>query len=180
MSRLIRDLLDVSTIGNGGLVMVPEEIDVCALLRDTLQSFEGPAAAKGIELSAEPLESLPAVRADPGRLMQVLSNVVGNAVKFTPAGGTVRLCARIHDEYITISVSDTGPGIPADSLAHIFDRFWQARRTQRAGAGLGLAIARGIVEAHGGRIWAESELGKGATVSFSVPIHSREQQSVAR
>lgn len=171
MGRLIRDLLDVSTIESGGLVMVPENIDVNALLRDTLRSFEGPAREQGIILRMETFGHLPNVRADPSRLMQVLSNLLGNAIKFTPAGGSVRLDACVHDEHIDISVCDTGPGIPAENLAHIFDRFWQARRAEREGAGLGLAIAKGIIEAHGGRIWAESAVGLGTTMSFSVPIH---------
>lgn len=177
MSRLIRDLLDVSTIESGGLVMAPEDIDIDALLRNTVQSFHASATEKGIELRSQTIGYLPRICADPGRLMQVLSNLVGNAIKFTPTGGTVRLEARVHDETIEVSVMDTGSGIPTESLAHIFDRFWQACRAERAGAGLGLAIAKGIIEAHEGRIWAESVTGHGTTMTFTVPLHRAERQS---
>jgi len=99
----------------------------------------------------------------------VLANLGGNAVKFTPAGGKVVLRAECQGDGVRVSCADTGPGIAAEDLPHVFDRFWQARSTRRAGAGLGLAIARGIVEAHGGDIAAESTLGQGSTFSFTLP-----------
>jgi len=180
MSRLILDLLDVSRIESGGLVTAPEDIDVDVLLRNTVQSFNESAKEKGIELRAETIGSIPRVCADPGRLMQVLSNLVGNAVKFTHPGGTVQLEARVNGETIEVSVSDTGPGIASEGLAHIFDRFWQARSTHRAGVGLGLAIAKGIIEAHGGRIWAESVIGRGTTMTFSIPLHPHGRGGAAK
>jgi signal transduction histidine kinase len=109
------------------------------------------------------------VEADRGRLLQVFSNLVGNAIKFTPSGGTVTLRAAPADGAVHFSISDDGPGMPPEHLAHVFDRFWRARKGERGGLGLGLAIARGIVEAHGGRIWAESREGEGSTFHFTVP-----------
>ena len=107
---------------------------------------------------------------DAERLLQVLSNLVGNALKFTEPGGKVHVAAALDDETLRVSVEDTGVGIPKEDLAHIFDRYWHARRKGRAiGSGLGLAIARGIVEAHGGTIRAESEPGLGSTFSFVIP-----------
>ena len=108
---------------------------------------------------------------DRDRLEQLLSNLIGNALKFTPADGQIRLSARTTPAGdVEISVADSGSGIPADHLTHVFDRFWQADRQGRAGAGLGLSIVKGIVEAHGGGIRVESEVGEGTTFSFTVPI----------
>ena len=112
----------------------------------------------------------PTEEADAARIAQMLANLIANAVKFTPEGGRIDLTARREGNAIEFAVADTGPGIPADDVAHIFDRYWHARRTaQTRGTGLGLAIARGIVEAHDGRIWAESEEGRGATFYFTLP-----------
>ncbi|MGQ0834369.1 MAG: sensor histidine kinase [Gammaproteobacteria bacterium] len=113
---------------------------------------------------------VPVMVGDRDRLGQVLSNLVSNALKFTPPQGRVSVRARLHHDNIHVSVQDTGPGVHPDSLPHIFDRFWQADRTSSAGAGLGLQIAKGIVEAHRGSIWAESELGRGTTFHFTVPV----------
>ena len=103
-------------------------------------------------------------------MTQVLLNLVGNAIKFTPSGGKIVVQARSDNEHVTVSVIDNGPGIPAAQLSKVFDRYWQSARTDRHGAGLGLAIAKGIVEGHGGRIWIESALGKGTTASFTLPV----------
>jgi signal transduction histidine kinase len=124
-------------------------------------------------------DGLPQIEADHERVVQVLLNLVGNAVKFTPAGGRVAVSAEAGDGdgdgrprpgVVRFSVRDTGPGIPAEHLAHVFDRFWQVHAQGRAGAGLGLAIAKGIVEAHGGALEVESTLGEGATFSFTIPV----------
>ena len=131
------------------------------------------AQAGQVHLGLEVPGALPPVLADRDRLLQVFSNLLGNALKFTPAGGEIRVGARVEDEQVLFYVRDTGPGIPTELLAHIFDRFWQANRTDRRGAGLGLSIARGIVEAHGGRLQVESEPGRGSTFSFTVPAVPR-------
>src|SRR5262249_11391367 len=117
------------------------------------------------------LESnLPEVAADGPRVGQVLSNLLSNAIKFTRQGGKVVVSAREQDNTIVVSVLDNGPGIPRENLSKVFDRYWQSEETRRAGVGLGLAIAKGIVEAHGGKIWADSELGKGSSFFFTLPL----------
>jgi signal transduction histidine kinase len=114
-------------------------------------------------------------------VLQVLSNLVGNAMKFTPTGGTIALRADARNDHVVFTVADTGPGIPKENLGDIFNPYWQAKRAERMGAGLGLPIARGIVEAHGGRIWVESEPGKGTKFYFTLPIaKERERFSAAR
>lgn len=166
---LIRDLLDVSTIEAGGFAITPAKVDIGAILREAVESFEELAREKGIALSCHSPETLPPALGDSARLVRVLSNLIDNALKFTPEGGQVSLEAQRHPNQIHVCVRDTGSGIPAEALPRIFDRFWRAHRTARAGAGLGLAIAKGIVEAHGGRIWATSKPGEGTTICFSVP-----------
>jgi signal transduction histidine kinase len=109
------------------------------------------------------------VLADAARVQQVLSNIVGNAVKFTPRDGRITVCAESIGGEVRFAVIDTGPGIPAEQLPHIFGRFWQAKTSDRRGIGLGLAIAKGIVEAHNGRIWVESHVGLGSTFYFTLP-----------
>ncbi|HYO56787.1 ATP-binding protein [Archangium sp.] len=167
MSRLIQDLLDVTRLEAGQLSLNTSPQTPASLLREAVDSA-GPQATR-LQLHLETPEMLPPVLADRDRLLQVFSNLLGNALKFTPAGGEVWVGARVEGELVRFHVRDTGPGIPPESLAHIFDRFWQANRTDRRGAGLGLSIAKGIVEAHGGKLQAESEPGRGSTFSFTVP-----------
>jgi signal transduction histidine kinase len=127
------------------------------------------AASKGITLESRIAATLPDVYADPDRVIQVLSNLVGNSLKFTPNGGSVAVSGEVDGNMVMIAVRDTGPGIAADDLPFVFDRFWQSKRTNRSGAGLGLAIARGVVLGHGGRIWIESQPGDGTTVRLTLP-----------
>ena len=114
-------------------------------------------------------ENVPAVAADRDRVLQVFGNLLGNAIKFTPAGGTVTIGAVNDGVEVRFSVCDTGPGIPPEHVPHVFDRYWQAKSTAKLGTGLGLSIAKGIVEAHAGRIWVESEPGRGASFIFTLP-----------
>jgi signal transduction histidine kinase len=114
------------------------------------------------------------VHADRHRIQQVLSNLIGNSLKFTPAGGIIAFSAERRDDHVLFMVSDTGPGIPSKHLTDIFSPYWQAKRTERLGAGLGLPIAKGIVESHRGKIWAESEPGKGTKFFFTLPISRAE------
>jgi signal transduction histidine kinase len=109
------------------------------------------------------------VAADPERIQQTLSNLVGNAIKFSPSGSKIVVAARRDGDEVVLSVMDQGSGLSAEQLPNVFDRYWQSSRTDRQGAGLGLAICKGIVEAHGGRIWIESALNAGTTVSFTLP-----------
>jgi signal transduction histidine kinase len=168
MDRLRQDLLDVAAIEAGRLSVEPVPIEVGQVVHDAVEALSELAAHKGVALSAVVEPRLPRVPADRERVMQVLANLGGNAVKFTPAGGAVELRAEREADAVRVSCTDTGPGIAAEDLPHVFDRFWQARSTRRAGAGLGLAIAKGIVEAHGGEITAESTPGEGSTFSFTL------------
>jgi PAS domain S-box-containing protein len=169
MERLISDLLDVTRIESGTFSINKTQVDVHALLADTCQRFEPQALARNIPLGWELSAEVAAIDADHDRLSQVLSNLVGNALKFTPTGGRVTLRAASDEGAMRISVEDTGIGIPPEDLPYVFDRFWQATRSSRAGAGLGLAICKGIVEAHGGRIWATSTAGSGTSIHITLP-----------
>jgi len=170
MDRLRQDLLDVAAIEAGRLSFEPAAVAVDDVARDVAGTLAEAASEKRLELAVSIPQGLPAAWVDAERLHQVLANLVGNAVKFTPEGGRVSITARGEGDAVRISVADTGPGIPAESLPRVFDRFWQARGTRRAGAGLGLAIARGIVEAHGGEMGVRSEPGTGSTFFFTLPV----------
>jgi PAS domain S-box-containing protein len=169
MERLISDLLDVSRIESHRLSIRQTSVQVRALLGETLELFEPQARERDIELSCDLHAELPPVTGDRDRLTQVLSNLIGNALQFTPARGRIGLDAQHVGDEVQFTVADTGAGISAAHLPNVFDRFWQGERDTRTGAGLGLAIAKGIVEAHGGRIWLESTVGEGTTVHFTIP-----------
>ncbi|MET0341609.1 MAG: ATP-binding protein [Polyangiales bacterium] len=169
MNGLIDDLLDLASIDAGNLSMRLEPLPLAVLVDDALAQLGPRAEQRGIAL-ARSLPTTPlAVRGDRIRLMQVLTNLIGNALKFTPLGGTVTVSAQRHDAEVRVAVADTGCGITGAQLPHIFDRYWQADPRARAGAGLGLSICKAIVEAHGARIWAESGAGDGATLYFTLP-----------
>jgi len=170
MDRLRQDLLDVAAIEAGRLSVEPVELEAGAVVAEAVKALAGVAAEKEVTLSSTVEDGLPRVFADRERVLQVLANLAGNAVKFTPAGGRVEVSATRAGDEVRVSVRDTGAGIGAEDLPMVFDRFWQARSTRRAGAGLGLAIAKGIVEAHGGRISAESTVGKGSTFAFTLLV----------
>jgi signal transduction histidine kinase len=170
MNHLIQDLLSVTTIEAGRLSIAPRKSVVAELLYEAREMLEPIAKEKGLTLAVSAEADLPEVRADPARVLQVFSNLVGNAVKFTPTGGTVTLSATRADGKVQCSVIDTGPGIPPAQLSRLFGKFWQAKRGDGRGVGLGLAIAKGIVEAHGGTIKVESEMGRGSVFSFVLPV----------
>jgi signal transduction histidine kinase len=170
MGRLIRDLLDLARLEGGRLSIAPRSQEVTALLTEVVELFRAQAAAKSLRL--EPQKLAPEAEwacFDRERILQVLANLVGNAVKFTPAGGQITLEARRVGREVILSVRDTGPGISEDERDHVFDRYWQANETAQQGTGLGLSIAKGLVELHGGRIWVASQPGTGSTFSFSLP-----------
>ena len=169
-NHLIQDLLDVTRIESGGLSVERTSVPARELVAEAAETF-GPAATESaLRLETEIPEDLPSIPADRERILQVFSNLIGNAMKFTPAGGRIRIAARRGEQEVCFCVSDTGPGIAPEHLPHLFDRFWQARPEDRRGTGQGLPIAKGIVEAHGGRIWAESAPGRGSTFCFTVPF----------
>jgi PAS domain S-box-containing protein len=169
MNRMIDDLLDVTTMEGGHFAVNAAAEDPVALLADARDLLLPIAQQRRITLNMAVPAGLPAIRADPHQILRVLSNLVGNAIKFAPEGGWVRLEAERHGSAVRFSICDNGPGIPPDQLPHVFDRYWQARRGDRRGTGLGLAIAKGLVEAHGGDIWAETRPGEGARFFFTVP-----------
>lgn len=169
MNRLIGDLMEVVRQESGQMVLDVAEVRVSYVLAQTAEMFHGSAMERGIALRVEDCPSDLSVWADSERIMQVMSNLVGNALKFVPSGGRIVLeCASKGSEAI-FAVSDSGPGIAPDDLGKLFEKFWQRRRTDRRGVGLGLSIARGIVEAHGGHIWAGSTVGAGSTFFFTLP-----------
>ncbi len=169
MGSLITDLMDITRLESGHLRVEQEPVRAEYLLTTAREMFEESARAKGVEFRVEYGE-LPRVYADPERIHQVLSNLIGNAIRFMSGGGKLMLRAVARDDDVVFSVGDTGPGISPDDVPHVFERFWQAAHSRKTGAGLGLAIAHGIVEGHRGRIWVESELGRGSTFSFTLPI----------
>ncbi len=171
MSRLVDDLLDVARIDAGSLRIARARCDASTLAQDALLAVQPLAQQKGIALEAHLHEPDVLVYCDRRRILQVFANLLGNAIKFTEAGG-VRLEVSVAEREVCFSISDTGAGISPEHLPHLFERYWQARQGERSGAGLGLYIARGIVEAHGGRIWADSARGKGTRISFTL-VRSR-------
>jgi PAS domain S-box-containing protein len=168
MDRLIQDLLDVTRIESGTLTLEREPLAPQALLDEIFRSHQPIAAAGGLDLRREVQPGLPEIYADRRRIAQVLDNLIGNATKFTLQGGCITVGVRESAGEVVFSVTDTGIGIDATLLDRVFDPLWQAKKDQR-GVGLGLPIARGIVEAHGGRIWVESTLGRGSTFFFALP-----------
>ncbi len=169
MDTLIQDLLDFSRAEAGRFGVDTKTVSTDRLLRNALRTLAPLATDKGVRVVMEWPDTLPDVNVDPERIVQVVSNVVGNAIKFTPTGGTITVTAAVRPDAVLVSVTDTGPGISPDHLPHIFDRYWQSSRRNR-GAGLGLPIAKSIIEAHGGRIWAESASGAGAVFHFTLPL----------
>ncbi|MGN6105320.1 MAG: ATP-binding protein [Kofleriaceae bacterium] len=169
MESLIQTMLDVAALDGGRPPLELGSYEVEPLLRDTLEMLGSAAAARRIAISTRVVPPDLAVRADRERVLQLLSNLVGNAIKFTPPEGRVAISVEPVGDHARFAVSDTGPGIPPDHLPHIFERFWRHHRTSQSGVGLGLFIAKNIVEAHGGRIWVDSELGRGSTFLFTLP-----------
>ena len=170
MNRLIGDLLDTVRLQAGKFSLDLEDLPVASIFRQASESM-GPAAEKRhVRLEIAPAGDGIVVRADPLRVSQLVGNIVGNAIKFTPERGRVTLKAAPDGDSVLIQVVDTGPGIPPIDIPHLFDNFWQARKNDHRGVGLGLAIAKGVVEAHGGKIWCESTVGAGTTFSFTLPM----------
>jgi PAS domain S-box-containing protein len=169
MARLVDDLLDITRIEAGHLTLRRHPEVVGPVVHEALGMLRPLAARKSVRLESELTEHLPEILVDRQRIHQVLSNLVGNAVDATPDGGAITIRAEASEQGVRFSVSDTGPGIPKEHLPHLFERYWRGPERTGQGLGLGLVIARGIVEAHGGRIWAESRMGTGTTITFEVP-----------
>ena len=173
MNRLIGDLLDTVRLQAGKFSLDLEDVPIATIFRQAAESFLPAAHKRNIRLDVIPPADGVLLRADPLRVAQLVGNVVGNAIKFTPEKGSVMVKAAPDGDRVVVQVTDTGPGIPPGDIPHLFDNFWQARNNDHRGVGLGLAIAKGVVEAHGGRIWCESTVGVGSTFSFTLPIANR-------
>ncbi len=171
LSRLIDDLFELSQIDAGQLRLHLERGSLYDLISDTIRSMRAQAERRGVRLVGTVDPALAPVRLDPARVQRVLDNLVGNALRHTPAGGEVELSAVERPEEIEVAVRDTGEGIASDEVERVFESFYRGERerSRSAGAGLGLTIARGIVAAHGGKVWVESTPGQGATFRFTLP-----------
>ncbi|MBI2795376.1 MAG: PAS domain S-box protein [Gemmatimonadetes bacterium] len=174
MDALIQDLLDVTLLESGKMRLVAQATNAERAIRTAVGTLAPLAAGSAVKLTVSVDAGVPEFEADPDRLVQLLSNLVGNAVKFSPPGSEVRIEAARVDDEVHFAVKDKGIGISAEELPRAFDRYWQSKRTNRSGAGLGLAIARGIVQAHGGKIRIESTSGRGTTVFFTLPLAASE------
>lgn len=175
LSRLIEQLLELSRLESGELPLQREEVPLAPLVTQVLSEIDVARSESGVAIESELPEDLPAVDADRERVHQVLYNLLDNAVRFTPSGGAVTVSAQRHDGSVEVQVADTGVGIPPEHLPRLFERFYRAdpaRSREDGGTGIGLAIARSVVEAHGGHIRAESRLGKGSVFTFDLPVAS--------
>jgi signal transduction histidine kinase len=174
MLSLINQLLDMARFEAGQLELNCKPIQVGELIQVRAAAYAVQSEANNIELVVEPLDGLPDVSADAGFIGRVLDNLIDNALKYTDSGGKVSLLARANGSDVVIQVRDTGEGIPPQSLEQIFDKFTQVKskedREARQGTGLGLPFCKLVIEAHNGRIWAESEMGTGSLFSFTLPI----------
>jgi signal transduction histidine kinase len=170
MHRLIHDLLDLGATDARGFSLCRNREVVGVLVQEAIESVQALARVKQISLVADIPPDLPGLDVDRGRVLQIFSNLLGNAIKFSPPAGRVIVSARFGgDSFVLFTVSDQGPGIASADLPHVFDRYWQVGKNRRGDVGLGLAIAKAIVEAHGGNISANGVLGQGSQFSFALP-----------
>jgi signal transduction histidine kinase len=170
-TNLVNDLLDLSRIESGRMKLKFERVSLDSLIADSIESVKHAASEKGIKQNLELSESLSSVKGDREKLTQVVINLLNNAIKFTPRSGEITIKTIELNGQVEVKVRDTGIGIPPEDLDKVFDKFYQVDSTltrEAGGTGLGLAICKGIVEAHNGKIWAESELGKGSTFIFTL------------
>jgi histidine kinase len=174
LQRLVNDLQELSRVEAGAFELKPHSLAITDLVRQTAARLWPQFEEKRVNLNLELLENLPQVMADEDRISQVLLNLVGNALQYTPSGGTVTIAAQIQHEELLVSIHDNGLGIPTEHLPHIFNRFYrvdQSRSRAGGGSGVGLTIAKHLVEAHGGQIWASSAgSGQGSVFSFTLPL----------
>ena len=169
MNQLIQDLLDVSLIEMGQLPIQRVRLSGGELAVEAVETQKMLATSSSVELRLDVGNEVAEVWGQHDRLLQVFENLIGNAIKFTTAGGWITVGVASNDQEVVFWVADSGGGIEPGHIPHVFDRFWQATRGDHRGAGLGLPISKGIVEAHGGHIWVESTLGRGSTFFFSIP-----------
>jgi signal transduction histidine kinase len=170
MRRLVGDLVDVASIEAGMLAVTRAIGDPTDVVNEAVETFQPQASGSGISLMAEIVPGVAALAFDAARILQVLCNLLSNALKFTPAQGTVLVRVEQVEDNVVCCVSDTGPGIPDDKLEAVFERFVQLTKNDRRGVGLGLFISKCIVQGHGGRIWAENRIGQGSSFCFTLPV----------
>ncbi|HYP99113.1 MAG TPA: HAMP domain-containing sensor histidine kinase [Polyangiaceae bacterium] len=180
MNRLVGDLVDVASIEAGALVVTREVGDPAQIVTEAIDSFQAQATANGISLCTDVVPGAFQVGFDPARILQVLVNLIGNAIKFTPANGSVTVSVEWSGDEIRFAVRDTGQGIPEGQLQAVFERFLQVEKNDRRGVGLGLYISKCIVQGHGGRIWVESRIGEGSKFCFTIPLSTNELQDSGR
>jgi signal transduction histidine kinase len=171
MDALIRDLLDATQIKIGHLPIVMAPTSVPTLVDDAVATLASQAIERGLLLATDIADDVPAVSADRSRIVRVLDNLVGNAMKFTQSGGRITIRARRAGAFVELAVEDTGYGISPAELPHVFERYWQGSAGARQGMGLGLSIVRGLVEAHGGRVDVESRVNEGSSFKFTLPVY---------
>jgi CheY-like chemotaxis protein len=169
--RLIADLLDFGKIHSGHLSMKFDAVSVESIVTTAIDTFELRCAQKNLKIQSLSEFDLPAVRCDLSRIHQVMWNLIGNSIKFTPSGGEIFISAKCIDGAVQFTVADNGKGIDPVEIDKIFDRFWQSKESWEVGYGLGLSIAKGIIIAHGGKIWAEVRSEGGTKIHFTLPIH---------
>jgi PAS domain S-box-containing protein len=169
MNQMIEDLLNLAKIESGNYAITKREVCGCNVVTEAVEMMSAQAQEKNIKIETSGTDQPLQMSCDHTQILRVFSNLIGNAIKFTPEFGWVRVAAEDQGKEVLFTVSDTGPGIAEHHIPHVFDRFWQASKTQHMGTGLGLAISKGIVEAHGGRIWVTSRFGHGATFLFTLP-----------
>jgi signal transduction histidine kinase len=170
MTHMISDLVDAASLETGTLSLELNDSELSRVISDAIDLLQPLADARKLKLTWQLADGTQHAHCDRERIVQVLSNLVGNAIKFTPRGGHIRIRAEHWGDMVRVSVTDDGPGIASEQVPRIFDRYWHlAQRESRHGAGLGLYIAKGIIENHGGRIWVESTVGRGSTFFFTLP-----------
>jgi len=179
LTRMIVDLLDLSRIEAGRVELIPEPIPIVEWMNELIEGLQSLATSRSVRIESHLLGTLPTVDADRDKLTQILTNLIGNAIKFTPAGGRVAVQAQVnaHNDFLRICVSDTGCGIPPEELPKVFEKFFRGTTTpaEGRGAGLGLAIVKSLVELHGGRIWVESAAGQGSSFFFTLPLTPKQE-----
>ncbi|MBI3583030.1 MAG: sensor histidine kinase [Nitrospinae bacterium] len=176
LENLVNEYLDMAKIESGTMTFNKSPVDIKMLINWSIETFRGEAMAKGININFPLHENIPLTTADEGKLSQVISNLLSNAVKFTPRGGAITVSAGRKEDYLEVYVEDTGPGIPNGYKERIFEKFFQVEsggERVKKGVGLGLPIVKFIVEQHGGKVWVESDMGKGAKFLFTLPIEQK-------
>jgi NtrC-family two-component system sensor histidine kinase KinB len=170
LERLIRDLTDLSRIESGEVAPRLTQVNISDVILSVVESFRLTAEAKAQSFKTDLARELPLLNADAEQIKRVLDNLISNSIRHTPRGGEIRVAVDRRDDYLSISVTDTGHGIPPEYLPRLFNRFLSVPGTPSGGTGLGLAIAKRLVEAHGGQISAQSQVGRGTTITFTLPV----------